>query len=288
MYIVSFNAMYAENSIILANRLGIKFVQDMNPKQNDIIIVFGAKECADKLLMIQQQLNVEYIIIQTEQFYGKGFDNKYYLDLVQKNSVLDWSKENVKKLKKYLPNTPFYSLYFYDYLINNDLPHFNTRPIDFFFYGSENKEIEKTLKDFKMSNLDYNVEYDLSNNYNNAQALTEKLKQVKYVINLPYCKESVLDTHKINKALYMGCQVISLLSSDIDLNDIYKDYVYFVSRLNDFSLLLENEPKKTVLQLIEQYGALQIQNNINGINYAEKKLNEKLKLKELTNGNPPI
>ena len=162
MYIVSFNAMYAENSIILANRLGIQFVQDMNPKQNDIIIVFGAKECADKLLMIQQQLNVEYIIIQTEQFYGKGFDNKYYLDLVQKNSVLDWSKENVKKLKKFLPNTPFYSLYFYDYLINNDLPHFNTRPIDFFFYGSENKEIEKTLKDFKMSNLDYNVEYDLT------------------------------------------------------------------------------------------------------------------------------
>ena len=37
MYIVSFNAMYAENSIILANRLGIQFVQDMNPKQNDII-----------------------------------------------------------------------------------------------------------------------------------------------------------------------------------------------------------------------------------------------------------
>lgn len=288
MYIVSFNSMFAENSIILANRLGIQFVQDMNPKPNDIIIIFGAQECADKLLMIQQHINVEYIIIQTEQFYGKGFDNKYYLELLQNNSALDWSKENVKKLKKYLPNTPFYSFYFYDYLLNNDMPDFNTRPIDFFYYGSENKEIEKILKEFTSNNSDYTIEYDLSNNFVNQQTLTEKLKQVKYVINLPTCKECVLNTHKINKALYMGCQVVSLLSVDKDLNDLYKDYVYFVPRLADFSLLLEQEPKKPLMKLIEEYGALQIQSNLTALIYAEKKLNEKLKNKELTNGNPSI
>ncbi len=86
----------------------------------------------------------------------------------------------------------------------------------------------------------------------------------------------------------MGCQVVSLLSVDKDLNDLYKDYVYFVPRLADFSLLLEQEPKKQLMKLIEEYGALQIQSNITALIYAEKKLNEKLKNKELTNGNPSI
>jgi hypothetical protein len=58
--------------------------------------------------------------------------------------------------------------------------------------------------------------------------------------------------------------------------------------LADFSLLLEQEPKKPLMKLIEEYGALQIQSNLTALIYAEKKLNEKLKNKELTNGNPSI
>jgi hypothetical protein len=42
------------------------------------------------------------------------------------------------------------------------------------------------------------------------------------------------------------------------------------------------------MKLIEEYGALQIQSNLTALIYAEKKLNEKLKNKELTNGNPSI
>jgi hypothetical protein len=42
---------------------------------------------------------------------------------------------------------------------------------------------------------------------------------------------------------------------------------------------------------MEQFGAYQIQSNIEGLKYAEKKLNEKLEQKKLTqnsNGDPPI
>jgi hypothetical protein len=147
------------------------------------------------------------------------------------------------------------------------------------------------LTDFKEKNPDYNVEFDLSYSYTNPLELNEKLKQVKYVINLPFYTENSLETQRIHKALSMGCRVVSLPSGDRDMNDQYRDYVYFVPRLTDFSLLIEKPPKKSYIQLMEQFGAYQIQSNIEGLKYAEKKLNEKLEQKKLTqnsNGDPPI
>ena len=77
MYIVSFSPIFNENALVLANRLGIQFIQNMAPKDNDIIIVFGAHDFADKLLAVKQSFKLEYIIIQTEQYNSRVFDNKY-------------------------------------------------------------------------------------------------------------------------------------------------------------------------------------------------------------------
>jgi hypothetical protein len=279
MYIVSFSAIFNENAIVLANRLGIQFVQNMAPKDNDIIIVFGAHDVADKLLSVKQSLKLEYIIIQTEQYNSRVFDNKYYIELLTNSVALDWSKLNIKRLKSHLP-TPFYSIYFYDFFVPETTPEFDPRPIDFFFCGSGSKEREKMLLDFKHSNSEYNIEIDLSYSYTTPALLNEKLSQVKYVINLPYYKDNALETQRIHKALSMGCKVVSLLSADKELNEKYNDFVYFVTRLSDFSLLLEQPPKKTYLQLTEEFGIQQIRSNIEGIRYAEIKLNEKLKKNE--------
>ena len=289
MYVVSFHAIFNENANILAHRLGVPFIQNMNVKDNDIIIVFGAHECADQLLDLQNKMNIEYIIIQTEQYNSKVFDNKYYYELLTRNSALDWSKENIRRLKKQVA-TPFYGVYYYDCFVPESIPEFNSRPIDFFFCGSKNVERELILNDFKIKNMDYNIEFDLSYSYTNPIELNEKLKQVKYVINLPFYRDNSLETQRINKALSMGCSVVSLPSSDRDMNDQYKDFVYFVPRLTDFSLLIEQPPKKPYIKLIEQFGAYQIQSNIEGIKYAEKKLNEKLEQKKLTQnvGDPPV
>lgn len=289
MYIVSFHAIFNENANILAHRLNIPFIQNMNVKDNDIIIVFGAHECADQLLDLQNKMNIEYIIIQTEQYNSKVFDNKYYYELLNRNSALDWSKENIRRLKKQVA-TPFYGVYFYDCFVPESIPEFNSRPIDFFFCGSKNVERELILNDFKIKNMDYNIEFDLSYSYTNPLELNEKLKQVKYVINLPFYRDNSLETQRINKALSMGCSVVSLPSSDRDMNDQYRDFVYFVPRLTDFSLLIEQPPKKPYIKLIEQFGAYQIQSNIEGIKYAEKKLNEKLEQKKLTQnvGDSPV
>ena len=287
MYIVSFNAIFNENAAVLANRLGIQFIQNMTPKNNDIIIIFGAHDVADKLLVVKRNYKVEYIIIQSEQYNSRVFDNKYYIELLTNSAALDWSKLNIKRLKSHLP-TPFYSIYFYDFFVPEQTPAFDTRPIDFFFCGSSTKERENTLLEYKKANNEYNMEIDLSYSYTSPTTLNDKLMQVKYVINLPYYKDSALETHRINKALSMGCKVISLFSADKELNEKYNDFVYFVQRLSDFSLLLEQPPKKTYIELTEQFGINQIRNNIECIQYAEIKLNEKLKKNEYQNGHSSV
>jgi hypothetical protein len=276
MYVVSFNSIFNENALVLAKRLNIEFVQVMNPKENDIIIVFGAHDVADKLISLKMSVNLEFIIIQTEQYNSKVFDNKYYIELLSNSHALDWSKLNIKRLKYHLP-TPFYSLYFYDFFVPESTPSFEERPIDFFFCGSASVQREATLLQFKKENSEYNMEIDLSYSYTSADVLNKKLSQVKYVINLPYYKDNALETQRIHKALSMGCRVVSLLSADKELNEKYNDYVYFVTRLSDFSLLLEHPPKKTYFQLTEEFGINQIRSNVEGIKYAEIKLNEKLK-----------
>ena len=277
MYIVSFHKIFNENAAILSQRLGVQFVQEMRPKPKDIIIVFGAHECADQLIQIQNMINVGIIVIQTEQFHSKAFDNKYYVELLRhKNTVcLDWSKENIKRLKKQLNNT-FYSVYFFDFFSLEVIPDFDQRPIDFFFCGAPNKERESLLLNFKNKNPDCNIEIDFKYSYLNPLELSEKLKTVKYVLNVPFYKENALETQRINRALSLGCQVVSLPSFDFDMNDQYSDYVHFVPRLTDFSTLIEKEQKKTYIDLMKDFGAFQIQSNIEGIRLAEKKLNAKL------------
>jgi len=288
MYIVCFDPIFSENAILLSKRLNIELIQQMTPQDNDIIIIFGAYKVADVLVQIQEKINVEYLIVQSSQYYSKDFDNKYYVDLLHNNSIIDWSKENIIRLKKNIPQLQVFSLYYYDYFVQNELPEFNNRTIDFYFSGEYSKERELILTDFKLKNASYNVEIDLSNSITNTLEHNEKLKNVKYLINLPLFKDEALNTHDINKALYMGCNVVSLPSVDVELNDLYKNYIYIVPRLCDFTLLIEQEPKDNIMKLIEKYSIYQIESNIKGIFYAEKKLKEKIKNKQSLNDNSSV
>lgn len=273
MYVVSFHCIFNENAIILANRLGIPFIQDMHVAKGDIIVVFGAHEQADKLLFCQQQVGCDYILIQSEQFESKVFDNKYYMELLRKNPVLEWSKTNVERLKSKM-DIKIYSLYFYDFFGNekNAISDFNSRPVDFFFCGAHSADRERELTEFKKSNPSSVVDIDFSYSYVNPIEMQNKLKTVKYVINLPFYKNNVLETHRIHRALSAGCEVITVESSDPDMNRKYSPYVHFVEKLTDFNPLLEIEPRGNYIQLMKDFGSKMIEENIRGIRYAEKRI----------------
>jgi len=265
MYIVSFHIIFNENANILAKRLNIPYVTDFNPKKDDLFIVFAAHQQANTLYFLQEQIKFKCIIIQSEQYESNIFDNKYYIELLKNNYVLDWSRYNIERFKKQM-DIKVYSFYYYDFFV---FEHKN-RPIDFFFCGAHSPEREFKLNQFKLQNPGFTYEYDFSNNHVSFDVLNNKLSTVKYVINIPYYKNNSLETHRINKALASGCQVISIYSSDLYLNEKYKDYVHFVNDLSDFCPLLELFPKKDYSEFLTVYAEPQILHNINAIQYIEK------------------
>jgi len=282
MYVVSFHSIFNENAIILANRLKIPFITDLNPQDGDIIVVFGAHEQSDKLFLIQEIKRIHYIVIQTEQFPSQVFDNKYYMELIQKNALLDWSRYNVERIKSKL-STKVYSFYFFDFMVP-DISDWDDRPIDFFFCGAKNDDRKKWLEDFQKDNPTATIEVDFNYAYINPLVLVEKLKKVKYVVNLPFYQDNSLETHRINRALSAGCEVVSLYSKDPFMNKQYEPYVHFVKELNDFTLLLEQERKGNFEDLMNDFGLKAIEGNLRAIRHAEKmyKTPPKLKVVEKT------
>ena len=275
MYIVSFKACFNENATILASRLKIPFITDLSPKSDDIMIVFGAFEQADKLVLIQKNIGCSYIIIQSERFESDAFDNKYYVELLESNPILDWSRLNTEKLKSKL-NTKVFSFYFYDFLGNNELPQFESRSIDFFFTGESNDLQNALLEEFKKTNPGTNIEFDTNNSFTNPRDLFEKLKTVKYVIQMP--NKSIPDTYMIHRALSAGCEVISF-DMDASISPKYRSYVHIVNRITDFTLLLEVERRGNYEKFMNEYGLIEIENNLRSIIFAHKTIMESKKPK---------
>lgn len=263
MYVVSFHSIFNENAVLLSQRLKIPYITELNPQEGDVIIVFAAHEQADKLCFIQEVKKVKFILIQTEQFPSKIFDNKYYMELVQKNALLDWSRYNVERLKKHI-DIKVYSFYFFDFVAipNTD---WDKRPIDFFFCGAATEERKRVLTQFQQENDWAKCEIDLSYSYTSPPVLFEKLKQVKYVLNLPFYADNSLETHRINRALSAGCEVISTYSKDKFLNKKYEPYVHFVKELDEFTTLIEQERKGDYKALMEDFGQKMIDSNLRAI-----------------------
>jgi hypothetical protein len=248
-------------------------VTELNPQEGDVIVVFAAHEQADKLCFIQEVKKVRFILIQTEQFPSKIFDNKYYMDLVQKNALLDWSRYNVERLKKHI-DIKVFSFYFFDFVAipNTD---WDKRPIDFFFCGMGTESRKRILTQFQEENAWAKFEIDLSYSYTSPPVLFEKLKQVKYVINLPFYEDNSLETHRINRALSAGCEVISTYSKDKFLNKKYDPYVHFVKELDEFTILIEQERKCDYKALMEDFGQKMIDSNLRAIETIAKQVKSK-------------
>ncbi len=268
MYVVSFHSIFNENAVLLAQRLKIPYITELNPQEGDVILVFAAHEQADKLCFIQEVKKVKFILVQTEQFPSKIFDNKYYMELVQQNALLDWSRYNVERLKKNI-DIKVFDFYFFEFVAipNTD---WDSRPIDFFFCGAATEDRKRILTQFQEENAWAKCEIDLSYSYTSPPVLFEKLKQVKYVLNLPFYGDNSLETHRINRALSAGCEVISTYSKDKYLNKKYEPYVHFVKELDEFTPLLEHTRRGDYKALLEDFGQKMIESNVRAIQTIDK------------------
>lgn len=225
--IISCHPVFNENALVLSQKYQWALEKDFDPQPNDLYIVFGAHEMSHQLLEVQYRKNSSfgYIILNSEQIHSQFFKNKFYLQLMKRNVVCDynaitpdWLKENDIKV---------FSYFYFEFMkFSLDTP----REYDVVFVGTPNEKrtaLYEKLKD------KYNVMFDFNWEHSSSDKLTTLYHKSKVVINMPYYEQNALESHRINKALACGCDVVSLKSCDEDANQFYDEYVYFCDDIEE-------------------------------------------------------
>ena len=109
--------------------------------------------------------------------------------------------------------------------------------------------------------------------------LTSLLKNTDILINYPYYKNNILESHRINKGISCGCKVISTYSADNDMNEYYENYIYFSNNIPKFLKKAYAEgftPKKTWEEFTKEVGQRFLPHNLKMIKHVEQKLKDKL------------
>jgi len=224
--IIILHSIFTENAIVLSARLGVEIIKDFTPVSGYLYIVYGAHEKSIELLNAQKQMQntFGYIIMNSEPPLSQFMANKFYIELMKNNVVYDYNNISAAYLKKtYGINVK--SFHFFDFPEYQEEEEVD-RNIDILFVGSKTIRREKIFKKLKDAYPNKNIEFVFDWSLSAPVDLTKKLKQAKYVLNIPYHEHNILETHRINKALSAGCQVISLYSGDKTTDDFYNDYVH--------------------------------------------------------------
>jgi hypothetical protein len=223
--LISFSKYFVENINELSKELKIPIAYELFP--NLCYGVFSSHDCAKDLLECQIRDNITFIIYQTENIESIYFKNKYYIELLKRNTVLQYSPYTASKCKE-LYNIDCKGYFNFKY----EQKHREIkRDIDILFFGCITKKRYDILKEIQNHfNLNIVVTGDAFN-----EDLENLLFRSKYVINISAYDNSVLETHRINKALALGCKVISNYSADGKMNSKYKEYVVFCGKhLEDY------------------------------------------------------
>ena len=230
--IISCHPIFNENAVVLSKKFNWNIENEFNPQKGDLYIVFGGHELSHQLLEVQYRYNSSfgYIIMNSEQIHSQFFKNKYYLQLMKRNVVFDYNTITADYLKK-SHNIKVLSYFFFEFMkFNNE----TNREYDVTFIGSKNEDRVKLINELKeeFNDLKFYVDFDWT--HKSSESLTNILHKSKVVLNIGYYSDyRPIESHRINKALSCGCDVVSVMSNDDDANDFYKDYCYMTDDIKD-------------------------------------------------------
>lgn len=281
--IISAHPIFTENAMMVSQRFQIQIEKDFKPQKGDLYIVFGAHDIAPTLYMVQKSMNNEigYIIYNTEQLNSNAWRNKYYIELCRDNPVYQYSNHLAMDIKDKFRINP-YSFFFFEFLCFNRADLDISNNYDITFIGAKNDKREKLINEIMTTYPDKSYYIDFEYKNNTPLELTTRLHSSKIILNIPFYDNNALETHRINKALSCGCKVVSLHSADEDVDNFYKDYIYFT---DDITLALGddefmNQPKKTYEELVKTLGGKFTGHNIYTAKQIHSKLLSKLKIDE--------
>lgn len=276
--ILSCHAIFNEMAFSMSQRFGFELTKDFNPKEGDIYIILGGHEKAVELYSIQKEMNntIGYIIYNSEQAGSDFWKNKYYLMLCKENVVFNYSNDLAKELEKKFKITT-YSFFTWDYPSWGDVD--SHEKYDIVFVGSKSEAREELHQTLLKEFPDKKILFHYEGKYLAPDKLTSLLQNTDVLINFPYYKDNILATHRINKGISCNCKVISTYSSDDDMNEYYKDYIYFSNNIPKFlkKAYAEGfEQKKTWETLTQEVGRKFLPHNYQIIKHVEQKLADKL------------
>ena len=246
--VISGHSVFNENAVVLSQKNKWTLEKEFNPQANDLYIVFGAHELAHQLLEVQYRKNSSfgYVILNSEQIHSQFFKNKYYIQLMKRNVVCDYNTLTCDYLRQNF-DVKVFSYYYFEFM---KFPEEEKRIYDVCFIGSKNQHREETLNKLQEQLPDLKFYIDLDWKHGSSESITKILSQSKVVLNMPFYQDNALETHRINKALACGCQVVSNFSKDKDADDFYKDYIYFADDL--YRGIIESKvPKKSYEDLVK-------------------------------------
>ena len=247
VYVITLDPIFNENAICFANKMGFKIINDFQPKPKELYVVFGAHVKSPELLQIQKNLNFSfgYIILNSESQKSNVISNKYYLELMRKNVVFNYSKGVAEYLKELDIKT--YSYFFFEFMKEEP----DDREYDYLFIGSHTKFREEQIASLRQAFPLKRFYIDFEGQHKSPQSMKDILKKSNWVLNIPYYQDDQnLESHRINNALSVGCQVVSFKSGDKETDEFYDDYIYFADDFVEFFKSHEVLEKKDYQHLI--------------------------------------
>jgi hypothetical protein len=224
--IISCHSIFNENAVILSKKFGWTLENEFDPQAGDIYVVFGSHEMSHQLLEIQLRKNASfgYIIMNSEQIESQFFKNKYYIELMKRNIVFDFNTLSAEYLKT-THKIKVLSYFFFEFMKYQTEE--DKREYDVCFIGSKNQDRIQIMDNLKKEFPELNFYVDMEWSHKSSESLTKILHKCKVVLNVGnYKADRTLETHRINKALACGCDVISMYCDDDDANQFYKNYCY--------------------------------------------------------------
>jgi hypothetical protein len=222
MKIITFSKYFVENANQLSSNTGYKVVYALDAGGS--YCVFSAHDAAAELLEFQYKYDTSYCIYQSENMDSQFFTPAYVELLTNKrNIVLQYSPLIALQCKE-RHNITTHAFFDFDY---PKIERNFKRKIDVLFFGTITKKRHDILREIQnqFPKLEFYITSDLFH-----QQLEDTLLRTRFVLNISAYENNALETHRINKALACGCEVITNYSDDNTMNGRYVDKLIFCGR----------------------------------------------------------
>lgn len=244
MKIISFHQIFNENAQMLAEQLNVEYLTTIEPVDGELYLIYGAHDKAHLLIEMQKKYKCKIIIMNSESHKSIFFKNKYYLQLMKDNAIFDYNEVTAKILKeKY--GVKVLGLHWFDFPIVKSP---NKWDIDILFIGTPSQKRLDIYKQLVTTFPKKNIIF--LHNCFDQNKINDYLTRSKYVLNIPFYEHNILETHRINKALSCGCNVVSLDNDEINEEEFFYDhFINFTDNFINYFHNPDDEKMSTIKHL---------------------------------------